>query len=325
MAVQVQTRIVPKSLAEFKAAMESFAKEMGYNFRDVALAQGALLAQDSAIFTPPFPKSGGQGLSSAAEKAGKKAVERDVSKTVIGADAKGKAAAPILAMRYIGSVRYDDFAGFQKLRQVQGLKSTKGNNSVFQKLLDDANAERAFKKAKNFFSKTATRTNAFGRIEVSTSDVAGAHLPVKHKYHNRIWKNKGPGFPWYAKQVVETQQAVKDYVTAAQQSVGELKAGWYYVAKKLPKARTSTGKEKTFGLSKFKGWVTRHPDHGMVNFNVTANNLRLIIANMIGDSDGVATGVDTGSVPEIAIGNRVKQIEATLQARLDKAAKKFEQ
>lgn len=324
MGVQVQTRIIPKSLAEFKAAMDRFAEAMGYNLRDVALVQGALLAQDSAVFTPPFPKSGGNGLSNAAHKAGMKAVDRDVRKTVVGADDKKGGAVALTAMKLVGSVRYDDFGSFQKLRQTAGLKSMKGNNSVFQKLLNDANAERAFKKAKNFFNKSKTRTNAFGRIEVTASDVRGVHQPIKEKYRNRIWKNKGPGFPWWEKYVVENSDAVTSYVEKQQEHVGLLKSGWYYVARKMPKIKTSTGKEKVYGVSKFKGWVTRHPDYGSVVFSDNKRDVRLVIANLIGDSDGVATGVDTGSVPDIAIGNRVKQMEAQLQARLEKAAKTFE-
>lgn len=324
MAVKVQPKIVPKSLAEFRAAIERFAVEMGYNLRDIALGQGALLAQDSAIFTPPFPKGGGQGLSPGALKAGLKAVDREVRKTVVGADDKKSGAAALTAMRYIGTVRYGDFAGFQKLRQSPGLKSTKGNNSVFQKLLNDADAERAFRKAKNFFSKTKTAANAFGRIESTASAPAEAHQPIKVKYNNRIWKNKGPGFPWYAKQVVDSSQAVTAYIENIQQHVGLVKSGWYYVAAKMPKPRTKAGKEKVYGVSKFKWWVTRHPDYGSVIFSENKKDLRLIIANLIGDSDNVATGSDMGSVPDIAIGNRVKQIEAELQARLEKAAKTFE-
>lgn len=325
MAVKLQPKIVPKSLAEFRAAMERFAIEMGYNLRDVALGQGALLAQDSAIFTPPFPKGGGQGLSNNAKKAGMKAVERDIRKTVVGSDDKKSGATALTAMRFVGSVKYDDFGTFQKLRQSPGLKSVKGNNSIFQKLLNDANAERAFKKAKNFFNRAKSRTNAFGRVETSASDVSGVHQPIKTKYSNRIWKNKGPGFPWYEKHVVDQSSAVTAYIESMQEHVGLLKSGWYYVARKIPKPRTKEGTEKNFGLSKFKDWVMRHPDYGSVQFSENKKDVRLIIANLIGDSDNVATGSDLGSVPEIAIGNRVRQIEATLQKRLERAAKKFEQ
>ena len=49
------------------------------------------------------------------------------------------------------------------------------------------------------------------------------------------------------------------------------------------------------------------------------------IANLIGDSDGVASGVDDppGGVPAIALGLRVANLQRALAARLEKAARKF--
>jgi len=322
---RVEVKIVPRTLAEFRAAVERFAREMGYNLRDIALGQGALLAQDSAIFSPPFPMGGGRGLSKAAQKAGEKAVDRDVSRVVVGADDTSKrSTGALVAMRLVGSVKYDNVGAFRQLRQSAALKSSKGNNSVFQKLLNDADEVRAFKKARNFFNRAKTSVNAFGRVEANATDVAGIHRAIKAKYAGRIWRNKGPGFPWFSKYVVEKAGAVQAYVEKEKLQVGSLKAGWWTVVQKLPRPKTKTGGERVYGMSGWLPWVKRHPANGSVLFRENGRDVTLVIANLIGDSDGAASDVDGGGVPAIAIGNRVKQLEAELVKRLEKAARQFE-
>lgn len=321
---RVEVKLVPRTLAEMKTAMERFAQVMRYNLRDVALGQGALLAQDSAIFSPPFPPGGGRGLSKQAEKAGKKAVQRDVNRVVVGAD-DTKGTAPVLtAMRLVGAVKYGNFGAFQQLRGSAALKSTKGNNSVFQKILNDADDVRAFEKARNFFNRAKTSTNAFGRVEANATDVPSVHQPIKQKYSGRIWKNKGPGFPWYSKYVVESNGAVQAYIDEQQQRVGLLKSGWWAVVQKIPRPRTKTGGTKAFGMGGWLPWVKRHPSYGAVVFKDDGKTAQLIITNLIGDSDGAASDVEGGGVPAIAIGNRVKQMEAEMVRRLALAAKAFE-
>lgn len=320
----VQVRMVPRTMADMRSAIERFAQAMRYNLRDVALGQAALLAQDSAIFSPPFPAGGGQGLSKKAEKAGKLSVQRDVNRVVVGAD-DVKGVAPVLtAMRLVGSVKYGNFGAFQQLRGSSALKSTKGNNSVFQKILNDADDVRAFQKARNFFNRAKTSTNAFGRVEANATDVPSVHQPIRQKYSGRIWKNKGPGFPWYSKYVVETNGAVKAYVEQLQEHVGVLKSGWWAVVQKLPRPRTKTGGTKAFGMTGWLPWVKRHPSYGAVVFKEDGKTASLLITNLIGDSDGAASDVEGGGVPAIAIGNRVKQLEAEMVKRLALAAKAFE-
>ena len=325
MAVRAQVKLVPATVEQFKAALQAFASEMGIGMRDLALGQGALLARDSAVFTPPFPRGGGRGLGKSAEKAGNRAVEREVRKVVVAADDKKGGAQAITAMRLVGAVHYGDFATFRKLKDSPGLKSVKGNNSIFQKILNDANAERAYKKARNFFNKAQSRANAFGRVEASASDAKSVHQVIKAKYSGRIWKNKGPGFPWSLKHVVDSKAALDTFIEKTQEDVGSLKSGWWSVASRLPRPIRKDGKEEVLGMSGWLPWVKRHGGNGSFTFTATGGNVRLIIANLIGDSDGVASGVDDppGGVPAIALGLRVANLQRALAARLEKAARKF--
>jgi hypothetical protein len=51
-------------------ACRQFAAQTGITMRDAVLEQAAFACQDAAMFTPPLPRGGGNGLSPGAKKAG---------------------------------------------------------------------------------------------------------------------------------------------------------------------------------------------------------------------------------------------------------------
>lgn len=317
----IVTRLNPASLAEFEAMLDQYARETKQTMRDVQLEQGALLCRDSAIFTPPMPKGGGKGLHKGAFKAGLQSVERDVRKVFVAADEKNsRAAVSIMSNRLAHATRANDIAAFNEVISSASLSTLKSTGGILRKILADPDQQRAFKKARNFFARVFTTSNEYGGVKM-TKALKPIYDSIRSRYRGRIRKNKGPGFSYEKRYVTYSNDDIEQFIERQQMHVGRMKSGWYGAVMSLPKPKIN-GVEKNFGVNAFNGadWVRRHGvGLGYSKLMVMPSAVSLKVGNRIADDYGIASEVEGGGVPAIAVGNRVKQMSARIIHLLQKA------
>jgi hypothetical protein len=323
--------IVPKSKADFDAAITEFANTVNVDRKIIANEQMRLMLRDAMIFTPPMLKGGGQGLSPKAETAGRGKLEKDVKRIFIPMDqsvrSKGVFLRQIInAVKSSGSPQRqsrtnlegqvgfreksqsgNSFINFAYLQLTE--KNINGLGPVMRKIMQDTDVGRAFAKAQNYLNK-ATADGSYRPILGPTNDFRGIHDSYKAKVGGRWPKNAPVGGPQY---MVGTALQLQAYIAERQIKVGRVKAGWASAMRMIPPLMTSKGNARNVGVYNAP-WVDRNrsPD-GFFSMTETGSTVSMTATNLIGNINNVAT--DAGMV-NLVYGNRVKQIQATLPARV---------
>lgn len=308
-----KSAIVPATLSEFNAALRHFAAEVKGDMEMVTREQIRLMCRDAMTFTPPMPKGGGRGLSSAAHKAGMNKLGNDVRRIFIPADSP-KRGMPVLLRQVINSVKANDQEGFRAIYDHKSTLSRVGRLSpVMRKILQDTSYTRAFAKAQNYLKNA----NIFGQVRPIagvTDDLRGIHDKYKGKVNGRWPKNAPIGGPQY---MVETTASLNAYIAERQAKVGRVKSGWAAVLQQVPKPVTKKGVERNFGAYKAP-WVDANIRSAQGVFSSTRSPgfVSMTVMNLIGNVNGVA---DEAGTENVVYGNRVKQMRAAVLARLEKS------
>lgn len=319
--MKVEVKIEPKSLAEFEQAMMEYAYACKETLRDVGLKNAALMCRESMMLTPPMG-SKGNGLKVQAMKAGEKSINRDVRKIYLALDSR-KGIAPLLLLteRLAYSTKHGTPAEFQSLLQGAARTTLKRGTRVLQAIANDYDDERAFRKAKNYFARSITRKSDYGTMGY-IKELKPLHQTLRQQYGGRFSKGGKSIQPlrnWRDKEIVEDDQAIKDYVASRTPAVGMLKAGWYKVLMGLPKPSSRENKAN-FGTSGIPTYIKRHAGQaGYIQLVEAKDVFSLVIGNGIANMNNVSTEADVKST---VIGLRVKQLRLDLQQRLERAAKK---
>lgn len=311
------SRIDPKSKADFDAAIAKFAEDVKVSVEIITNEQMRLMLRDAMTFTPPMPKGGGRGLSVAAHKSGMGKLEKDVRRIFIPMD-QPRRSMPVILRQVINMVKSDDRGGYLELSTTMGKKNDgrlSGISPIMRKILEDTDWERGFKKAKNYLS----RANIFGQktaIEGPTNDLRGIHDKYKNKVNGRWPKGAPVGGPQF---MVDSANFLNAYIAERQLMVGRVKAGWAAAMRLIPPLVTSKGSARNYGVYDAP-WVDRNRS-AMGQFSMLKDGGRVCMTatNQIGNINNVATDAGTEN---IVYGNRVKQINSTVQARLNKAIKR---
>ncbi len=310
----VKVSLSQKSQEQFIRRLQNFAKKTGQTMRDAALEQAALACQDAATFTPPMPKGGGKGLSKAAELAGENAVEGDIRKMFVSAnDRYSRNAANVLAINLAYATKSNDFAMFNKLIGKGSMKALQGLSPVMQRIANDYDYERAFKKAKNYLNKSNPVLSDYGTLGF-VFNIRPVHNQIKGKFGGRIGKNIKPV---RRKLLVETTAELKEYIKERQAMVGMIKAGWASALRSLPKPMIN-GVPKDFGVDLLKvSWINRHNKvQGTSSLSATDKAVDLVVTNPSGNVNDIATNAD---VLGLVYANRIKQMRARFRKHLDTA------
>jgi hypothetical protein len=303
--------IEPKSKADFDAAITQFANDVNVDRKIIANEQMRLMLRDAMIFTPPMPSGGGQGLSIAAWKAGKGKLEKDVKRIFIPMDQPLRSKGVFLR-KVINAVQgtgpsgrsWMDFIALQPTAN-----NIKGLSPVMRKIMQDTDTRRAFAKAQNYLSK-ARADGSMRQIEGPTNDFRAIHDKYKAKVGGRWPKNAPVGGPQY---MVGTALQLQAYISERQIKVGRVKAAWASALKMIPPLMTAKGNARNYGVYDAP-WVDRNRSaDGFFTMTETSGRVIMTATNMIGNINNVATDAGTEN---IVYGNRVKQIKATIQARL---------
>lgn len=305
--------IDPKSWIDFTMALKEFAKEVQGDLEMIGREQIRLMCRDAMTFTPPMPKGGGRGLSSAAHKAGMNKLGNDVRRIFVPADSPKKGM-PVLLRQVINSVRANDQEGFRAIYDHKSTLARVGRLSpVMRKIMQDTSYTRAFAKAQNYLAKA----NIYGQLRpiagVAT-DLRGIHDKYKNAVNGRWKRNQPIGGPQY---FVDSTQALNSYIAQRQLKVGRVKSGWAAALRSVPKSVDKKGKEKNFGAYNAP-WVDANVNtsQGIFSQSVTKGRVSMTIQNMIGNINNVAKEANTENV---VYGNRVRQLGAAVQARIQKA------
>jgi hypothetical protein len=300
--------------------MNEYAYACRETIRDVALKNAALMCRESMMLTPPLGAKK-KGLLIEAEKAGIKAINRDVRKIYVAVDSR-KGIAPLLLLteRLAYSTRHGTPAEFQSLLQGAARTALMRGTRVLKAIANDYDDDRAFRKAKNYFARSIVRKNEYGLGY--THDLKPLHQALRQQHGGRFSKGKQSIQPlrnWRDKEIVQDEQAIKDYVASRTPAVGMLKAGWYKVLMSLPKPSSRENKAN-FGTSGIPNYIKRHAGQaGYQTFVEGPSDFSLVIGNRIADTNNVSTEADVKST---VVGLRYKQLRLDLEQRLKKAADK---
>ena len=309
----VTVSITPDSQAKFLAALKRFAKKTGQTLRDACLEQAALACQDAATFTPPLAKGGGKGLSKAAEMAGENAVAGDIKKMFVSAnDRYSKNAANVLATNLAYATRNNDIGMFNKLIGGGSMKALKSLSPILQRIANDQDYDRAFKKAKNYLNRAEIVLSDYGTIGF-VFNIRPVHNQIKGKFGGRIKKNVRPV---KKKLLVETTAELKDYIRERQEMVGRIKSGWASALRSLPKP-VINGIPKNFGVGLLSvAWINKHTGvQGKNTVSATEKNVDVSVTNTLGNIANIASDA---SVLDLVYANRVRQMKARVKEHLGK-------
>jgi len=299
--------IEPKSKADFDAAIAQFAEDVKVDVGIITNEQMRLMLRDAMMFTPPMPKGGGRGLSVAAHKAGMGKLAKDVRRIFIPMD-QPRRAMPVIMRKVINSVRGNDQEGFRKIYDSIDTAKIPGVSPVMRKILQDTSYTRAFAKAKNYLAQANIFGN-IGAIEGPTNDLRGIHDKYKAKVGGRWPKNAPSPRPQY---MVGTALYLEAYIAERQLKVGYTKAAWATALRMIPPLISSKGKARNYGAYNAPWVDANRSSMGQFSMTNTGNRVSMTATNLIGNINNVATEADTVN---IVYGNRVKQIQATVDAR----------
>ena len=313
--------IDPKSLLDFTMALDQFAKQVGGDLEQIGREQMRLMCRDAMTFTPPMPKGGGRGLLDSARRAGANKLGNDVKRIFIPQDApvKGKS---VFLRQIVNAVKLGRGAegGFGAewldVYTSQTAGKVRGLSPVLRKIMQDTDHHRAFQKASNYLSKANIR-GTYRPVAGLAPDPRPIHEKYKNAVNGRWKRNQGIGGPQY---YIDTTAALNSYIAQRQLKVGRVKAGWAAALRQVPKSVDSKGKEKNYGTYDAP-WVDSNirGATGVFSQSVTPNRVSMTVQNFIGNINNVAKEANTENV---VYGNRVRQIKAAVQSRIEKAIKR---
>lgn len=280
---------------------------------DLVKEEGALTCREAINYSPPLDgKAGGRGDKKIAQRWGNWAVENDI-RLVVSDDS-----------RSLASAVSSNHNARQKFNQWKAGKPP-GVSGVVKKIWEDADQDRAFKKAQNLFGRTSGLN--FNLIE-TLSSLQVRHNRIRANYKGRIRKNGGRDAvrggvkgeaPAYA-----DRKLIATYIKKRQERVGFMKAGWVDAINKIGRPMIN-GIPKTFGLRKLPDWVTRHKaGHGGVGLNVYqgagTNNVMMTVRNDLGNIFGVGylSGTKT-YVMAVRAGKMTRRMNHLMRAAIEKA------
>lgn len=276
--------LLPRSKADFLAALNQFHKDTGIDVRETNILTAAKMCKLTMEFTPPLVKGGGHGLTKFAKQSGNNSVARDIKSLFVAKNDTKAAAIGVMLNQLKKAAQDNDQGKFKRIKDQSALKNVTLERTVVGKVLQDGDEERAFKKAKNLFNKS-TQARALKEQEVVT-DLKAVH--EKHRYFSNQGKTKVMRAQggYLGKFVVNSKGVLEQYIKLRQLQVGRLKAGWFAVLSSLPRANA---RRSNFKSSDIPTWIKRHPGNGYFTIADKPDQTSIVFGNAIGDNDGMAT------------------------------------
>ena len=312
--------IKPASREEFRLAMKKFAEDVGVELEMIEREQARLMLRDAMTFSPPMPVGGGRGLSIAAHKAGKNKLGNDVRRIFIPQDSPTKGKSVFLrqivnAVRLGGGVDGGFGAEWLEVYTSQTASKVRSLSPILQKIMNDTDHQRSFQKASNYLNKA----NIHGTYR-PIAGVTSQPRPIHDRYKGAVggrWPRGAPiGGPQY---YIQSTDALNAYIAERQQKVGWVKAGYADALAKVPMPVTTAGVSRNYGAYDAPWVDANKAGFGSYSYTKTSNSVSAVIGNNIGNINGVA---DESDVKNVVYGNRVANLQLTLQRRRDQLVKR---
>lgn len=312
----VTVSIPRKSLSEFNAMLTRVATEIGMDAQSMVAKQAMLICADMATFTPGMPKGGGRGLSKYAKAAGEGAVAGDIRKIFIAIGDRNVSTQKAIVFQNLAyATQTNNQAFFDKIIKKSRIETLR-ISPIMTKILNDQNYDRAFLKAKNYLNRVPVSQNEYG-VEYA-KDLRSHHNRVKAKFGGRIGRYQRIGEPLL---MVESKQELDAYIMERQAAVGRTKAGWLRALNMIPKPLRANVASGNFGAKlRNAEWIARHGGSGQATASYTDRNAQVTIKNFMGNINDIAVKADTMA---LALGNRVKQMEADLNEYIARTKRKM--
>jgi hypothetical protein len=321
--VSTEVRVVVNkaSFDRFQFALNEFRMATGITMRDSFIREAGFCCYEFMRYSPPMPKSGGQGLTKMAKKWGDEAVNIDIQTIFRPKDDPG------VAFQKMRELSWGDIGGFIRWQSIAkasmrkteiGYRNKEGRDprGIFKKILLGNNPVKDFQAFKNRFGNGVAAKEA----PKETTDLAGIHKQFKDRYNGRIHKNNGPALN--GNKFIVDGTKLKPYIELKKRAVGFLKGGWANTLMSLPTPKKMDGVQYA-SASKLPRWITRNMGtNGYSKFSGNQNdgNFILTIGNQVGDNDGVATKATTINH---VLNVRANKLDKEVMRRLGKYIRAF--
>lgn len=286
MAVSVSFKFDAESMARFNRGLEEFARESGWSMEYTALYTAAWLCRDTMWYTPPFVDGSWQGTTKAAEMAGRGALTRDINRIFKPMDARARSGPAIALNRLATAARLGRMSDFFDAQEMS--KGITFDSEVVNKIVRDPNPTRGFYKAKNYFSQYSVQDVRKMGKGLEADELRPIHEALKSKRKGRMKIHKPATALGY--HLVKSKGVLNAYIKERMAMIGKLKSGWWRVMQTLPKPKKRGRSGSVGGVRDIASYIKRHGGSaGYQTTNFTKDNFSVVIGNLIGDTDAVAT------------------------------------
>jgi hypothetical protein len=298
-------------------ALDEFATDIGETVETVAISVAAYMCLDSMRFTPPLAPGGGGGETKQAELTGVRAVARDINSLFVAANDRKRAPAAMLLMRMQSSAKMRDMGSFIKAHDEAKQVGLQLEVLVGNKIVQDGDSIRAYKKACNYFNRTNVKATEYGPIVIT--NLREVHDAAKRQSNGKTRLSRGTG-DYRGKYLVESVSVLNAYIKERQLQVGRMKSGWWNLLTSLPVSKNKKG-NPSLASKTVAGYVKRFPGSpSSFTKTTTKDGTDMVIANMNGDNDGMATKF---GVPGIVYNQAIMRMEAYLRNEAIANIRKF--
>ena len=319
MGVSATFEFNPESMARFNRGLEEFAREAGWSMEYTALFTAAWLCRDTMWYTPPFVDGSWQGTTKAAELAGRGALSRDINRIFKPIDARGRSGPGIVLKRLATAARLGRMSDyFDAQNDAKGINF---DSEVVNKIVRDPDPVRGFYKAKNWFNNYTVHEMTKLTKGLEASELRPIHEKLKTRRRGRMKVFKADTALGY--HLVKSKTILNNYIAERMTQIGKLKSGWWRVMQTLPKPKKRGTSGSVGGLRNIASYIKRHGGSaGYQTTNFTPGNYSVIIGNLIGDTDAVASRV---GAQDLALDHSDKRMASELERIIGDDISRFNQ
>jgi hypothetical protein len=320
MGVSVSFKFDAESMARFNRGLEEFARESGWSMEYTALYTAAFLCRDTMWYTPPFVDGSWQGTTKAAELAGRGALMRDINKIFRPIDARGNRTVPGLVLsRLATSARLGRMSDYFDAQE--DAKAITFDSEVVNKIVRDPNPTRGYYKAKNYFAQYSVPDVGKMGAALEAGELRPIHQSLLRKHKGSLKMYKPTTRSGYY--LVKSKGILNAYIKERMARIGNLKSGWWKVMQTLPKPKKKGRSGSIGGVREIASFIKRHGGvAGYQTTNFSKENFSVIIGNLIGDADGVATRTQAA---ERAIMHNDVRLKDAMEQEIRKDISRFNQ
>jgi hypothetical protein len=185
----------------------------------------------------------------------------------------------------------------------------------------DSNPVRGYYKAKNYFAQYSVQDVRKMGAGLEAGELKPIHDSLRRKYKGTLKVYKPTNALGYY--LVKSKGILDNYVKERLTRIGNLKSGWWRVMQTLPRPKKRGRSGSVGGIRNIASYIKRHGGGaGYQTTNFSKDNFKVVIGNLIGDTDSVATRVNA---PGLAIMQNDIRLEMELERVIREDVRRFNQ